>query len=305
MTKEQFLKNLLPPEGKADMVLDTDAYNEVDDQFAIAYMLRSPELNPLAIYAAPFYNSRSSGPEEGMEKSYDEIFRVLNLAERTDMNDKVYKGSREYLKDEKTPVISPAAEHLCETAMNYSPEKPLYVVAIGAITNIASALLLKPEIKENIVVVWLGGNAVGMKKFYEFNMSQDIAAARVVIGSGVPFVQLPCYGVVSGFNISKPELEYWLYDKNPLADYLARATVNEADSYAVGTPWTRIIWDVTAVAWLVNAEDKFMWSDIRERFIPGYDGKYHKCENSATMRYISVIHRDALMKDLIKKLLQN
>ena len=64
MTKEQFFKNLLPPDGNADMVLDTDAYNEVDDQFAIAYMLRSPELNPVAIYAAPFYNSRSSGPEE-------------------------------------------------------------------------------------------------------------------------------------------------------------------------------------------------------------------------------------------------
>lgn len=305
MTKEQFFKNLLPPVGNADMVLDTDAYNEVDDQFAIAYMLRSPELNPVAIYAAPFYNSRSSGPEEGMEKSYDEIFRVLKLAKRTDMNDNVYKGSREYLKDEKTPVISPAAEHLCKTAMNYSPKKPLYVVAIGAITNIASALLLKPEIKENIVVVWLGGNAVGMKKFREFNMSQDIVAARVVIGSGVPFVQLPCYGVVSGFTVSKPELEYWLYDKNPLADYLARATVKEAESYAAGTPWTRVIWDVTAVAWLLNAEDEFMWYDTRERFIPGYDKKYHKCENSVPMCYVNAIHRDALMKDLIKKLLTN
>lgn len=194
MTKEQFLKNLLPPEGNVDVVLDTDTYNEVDDQFAIAYMLNSPELNPVAIYAAPFFNDKSTGPEDGMEKSYDEIFHILKLAGRTDMNDKVYKGAREYLKDEKTPAVSPAAEHLCKIAMNYSPEKPLYVVGIAAITNIASALLMKPEIKENIVVVWLGGHAWHFNDVYEFNMKQDIAAARVVMGSGVPFVQLPCEG---------------------------------------------------------------------------------------------------------------
>ena len=64
MTKEQFLKNLLPPEGNVDVVLDTDTYNEVDDQFAIAYMLNSPELSPVAIYAAPFFNDKSTGPED-------------------------------------------------------------------------------------------------------------------------------------------------------------------------------------------------------------------------------------------------
>lgn len=105
MTKEQFLKNLLPPEGNVDVVLDTDTYNEVDDQFAIAYMLNSPELNPVAIYAAPFFNDKSTGPEDGMEKSYDEIFHILKLAGRTDMNDKVYKGAREYLKDKNTGCI--------------------------------------------------------------------------------------------------------------------------------------------------------------------------------------------------------
>ena len=127
----------------------------------------------------------------------------------------------------------------------------------------------------------------------------------MVIGSGVPFVQLPCYGVVSSFTISKTELEYWLANKNPLADYLVRAAIKEAESYVSGEPWTRVIWDVTAVAWLINHDDNtaFMWSEIRERHIPGYDGKYHKCENTAPMCYVNAIHRDALMKDLIKKLL--
>ena len=103
---------------------------------------------------------------------------------------------------------------MAERAKNYSPENPLYVVAIGAITNIASALLLAPEIAENIVIVWLGGHGQHFEHTREFNMRGDYAAARVVMRSGAPFVQLPCSGVVSSFTISKPELEYWLKGKN-------------------------------------------------------------------------------------------
>ena len=99
MTNEQFFKNLESPQKNVDVVLDTDAFNEVDDQYAIVYMLRSSELNPVAIYAAPFLNGKSESPADGMEKSYNEIFHILKLAGRTDMNDKVYKGAREYLKD--------------------------------------------------------------------------------------------------------------------------------------------------------------------------------------------------------------
>ena len=55
MTKEQYLKNLEVPKGRIDAVLDTDTYNEIDDQFAIGYMLRSEDkINLKAIYAAPF-----------------------------------------------------------------------------------------------------------------------------------------------------------------------------------------------------------------------------------------------------------
>ena len=60
---EELVRRLQPPKGKVDMVLDTDTYNEVDDQFALSYALLSPEkLNVQAIYAAPFYNDRSGGP---------------------------------------------------------------------------------------------------------------------------------------------------------------------------------------------------------------------------------------------------
>ena len=74
MTNEQRIKNLSVPKGMADVVLDTDAYNEIDDQFAITYLLKSKDkLNTKAIYAAPFLNEKSVSPKDGMEKSYDEM----------------------------------------------------------------------------------------------------------------------------------------------------------------------------------------------------------------------------------------
>lgn len=301
MTREQFLKNLQPPKGRVDVVLDTDAYNEIDDQFAIAYLLRSKErLNTVAMYAAPFFNANSSGPADGMRRSYDEILKLLELCGESVP---AYLGSEDYLADEATPQPSPAADDLVERAMRYSPEEPLYVVAIGAITNVASALLMRPEIAENIVVVWLGGHARHWSDTREFNMMQDVAAARVVMRSGAPFVQLPCFGVVSEFRASGADLEKWLMNKNPLADYLARNTIREAESYAAGTPWTRVIWDVTAVAWLLNDGEKFMHSRVLLTVLPGYDDIYEDTPLAHEMCCVYGINRDALMRDLFDKLL--
>jgi inosine-uridine nucleoside N-ribohydrolase len=176
-------------------------------------------------------------------------------------------------------------------------------VAIGAITNIASAILINPRVAENTVVVWLGGHSLEYHDTAEFNMVQDIASARVVYKSGVPYVQLPCFGVVSSFTISKPELEYWLKGKNPLADYLATNTIDEAESYAHGKPWTRVIWDVTAVAWLLNDNNRFMLSSIVKTPLSSYEGIYEDYAEGEDMRYVYYIHRDRLMEDLFAKIL--
>ena len=53
---------------KKNVILDTDAYNEVDDQFCVAYLMKRPEaINLLSINAAPFFNENSTGPADGME----------------------------------------------------------------------------------------------------------------------------------------------------------------------------------------------------------------------------------------------
>lgn len=300
MTNEQRIKNLTVPNHRIDVVLDTDTYNETDDQFAVGYLLKSKEkLNTKAIYAAPFFNENSKSAKDGMEKSYEEILKILDLAnEKVD----VFKGSDNYLPNETTPIISPAACDLVERAKLYSPQNPLYVAVIGAITNIASAILIDPIVAENTVVVWLGGHAHHYPDTKEFNMYQDIAAARVVMQSGVPLVQLPCIGVVSHFRISKPELEFWLKGKNPLADHLVEYTVKVAEGYAKGKSWTRVIWDATTIGWLLDHDGLFTESVIMPTRLPSYDGYYEDTANGFPMRYVYMINRDNLMTDMLKKL---
>ena len=300
LTPEQRLAMLDTPHWPIDVVIDSDTYNEIDDQFAISYALcNQDKLHVQAIYAAPFLNQRSVSPEDGMVKSEAEIRKLLALIgeERA-----VYAGSRQFLPDETTPVVSPAAEDLCRRAMGYSPEKPLYVVGLGAITNIASALLIKPEIAGRIVVVWLGGHALEWEDNYEFNLRQDIAAGRVLYQSGAPLVILPAQQVVSSLSTTGPELERWLRGKNPLCDYLVQNTVDEVKSYAEGRAWSRVIWDVAGIAYLLNEERRLMRSRLMPTPLPGYDHRWHFPEGTPLCRYVYYVSRDDIFSDMFPKL---
>ena len=297
----RLIRRLEKPKGRVDVVIDTDTYNEIDDQYALSYLIKSDEkLDLKAIYAAPFFNEKSTGPADGMEKSYREIINVLTLLEREDLKEHVYRGSTEYLPSETEPVISDAAKDLAERAMDYTEEHPLYVVAIAAITNVASALLLNPDIKNRIVLIWLGGNATNWSDNKEFNLYQDVAGARIVFGCGVPLVQLPCMGVVSAFTTSGPELEYHLRGKNKLCDYLVNVTTTEAAACNGGPVWTRPIWDVTAVAWLLDGD--FEEDCLIHSPIPEYDHRYAFDNNRHFIKYVYHIKRDKLFADLFAKL---
>lgn len=297
----KLLARLQRPEGKVDVVLDTDTYNEIDDQFALSYLIKSDDkLNLKALYAAPFWNGNSENPADGMEKSYQEIHKILKLIGKPEYSEFTYRGSTQYLPDEKTPVISDAANHLAKLAMEYTPEKPLYVVAIGAITNVASAVLINPEIIDRIVLVWLGGTAHHWPHNREFNCFQDVAAIRVLTNCGLAFVQLPCAGVVSSFSTSKGELEMHLRGKNELCDYLIDNTIHAGSTESPYSTWTRVIWDVTAVAWLLD--EKFMDDYLTPTPIFQYDDHYSFDPTRHLMRYVYNINRDALFEDLFRKL---
>ncbi|MCU4802666.1 nucleoside hydrolase [Halobacteria archaeon HArc-gm2] len=243
------LDALTPPAGDVSVVVDTDAYNEIDDQFALAYALSATGLDVEAVYAAPFHNARSSGPGDGMAKSYEEIQCVVDRVGREPANG-VFEGSTEYLGGPSEPVDSPAARDLVERARSHEGDDPLYVVAIGAPTNVASALLRAPEILEDLVVVWLGGTPHDWHTAEEFNLRQDVHASRVLFDSGVPLVHVPCRNVAEHLRVSLPELREYL-DDGALSSYLVEITEAYFEERAgPGPVRSTVQWDVVPVAWL-------------------------------------------------------
>jgi inosine-uridine nucleoside N-ribohydrolase len=300
MTTEQtvnLITALEPPTGKVDMVLDTDTYNEIDDQFALAYAMHSPErLAVKAIYAAPFHNSRSTGPKDGMEKSYDEI---LQLLDRMDVSSEgfVYKGAEQYLQAPDKPVMSAAVKDLVERSKAYDAANRLYVVAIGAITNIASALIADPTLAERTVIVWLGGHALYWPHTREFNLMQDVASANVVFSSGAPVVLVPCYPVASHTVTTVYELEENLGRKNSLSAFLIdRFSGYSTEHFA----YAKEVWDVATIGWLVNPD----WapSHLDHSPIVQTDLRYSIDRRRHFIRVVDQLNRNAMFADMYRKL---
>lgn len=289
------LKASLHDEKVKKIILDTDTYNEIDDQFALAYaMLSKEKVELLSINAAPFLNSRSTSAGDGMEKSYNEIFRIMKLVD-PNANIPVYRGSTAFLTDKSTPVESPACDNIINTVMN--SDELVYIVAIGAITNVASAIIKCPELVNRTVVIWLGGHALHWPNTAEFNLRQDVAAAQVVFDSKIPLVQIPCNGVCTEFLTTIPELEYYLRGKNELCDYL----VDIVSSYTKKPyGWSKVVWDVTAMAALVLPTSLEMVT-IPTPILTN-DCHFAKDDGRHPYIYVRRIRRDPLYADLFAKL---
>ncbi|HUX21364.1 MAG TPA: nucleoside hydrolase [Spirochaetia bacterium] len=245
---EQLLAALAQPDGEASVVFDTDAFNEIDDQYAIAYGALAPNLKIEAVYAAPFHNKRSEGPEDGMEKSHAEVVRLRDMLAGIDkrIDFPVRKGARAFLESDDEPVLSEAVDDLVERAMSRK-EGRLFVVAIAAPTNIASALLAEPRIRDKIVVLWLGGQPYYWHTAWEFNLKQDPAASQILFDSGVPLVHVPCKNVAEHLRTTPGELTHFLHGRNALSEYLYKITTGFMETESM---LSKVIWDVAPVAWL-------------------------------------------------------
>lgn len=236
-----------------------------------------------------------------MEKSFIELKKILSLTE-PNKNYKVCKGSEAFLSDKKTPVMSEAAQNIIDTANSMKGEK-LYVVAIGAITNVASALLIAPEIASKIVVVWLGMNKRDWKNNEEFNLIQDVTAAQVVLESGALFVQVPCMGVTSMFTSTIPELKACLDGKNELCDYLVKSVINNAkiDDETDWFGWSKVIWDVVAIG--IFTKPEAMEFEILNKATLTDDKKWKELSSGEEILAVKYIYRDPVYIDCFNKLI--
>ncbi len=309
MTIEQW-KAWICSEQIKPIILDTDAFNEVDDQFCIAYCMRATDkVRLLSINAAPFLNSNSVSPADGMEKSYNEIFKIMHLVDPK-ANIPAYRGSDAFLTDKSTPIVSPAAENIVNTVMN--SDEPIIIFAIGAITNVASAILMCPEIVDRAAVVWLGGHALDKAHTREFNMRQDIAAAQIVFDSGIALLQVPCAGVCTECPTTLVELEHYIDGKNELCTYLTenvrKASGGWCRHLAKSLPehetfryaCSNIIWDALAAATLIRPEACEIVCIPRP--IITSDCLYAFDKGRAHYLYVSHLNRDLIFGDIFARL---
>ena len=229
------------------VIINTDAKNEADDQYAIVHALLSPTLNVRGLVAAHFGASRS---DRSMAESREEIDRLLDLMNLTGKV-VVADGAAEAIADARTAQDSPGAQLIIQESRLASEQDPLYVAFLGPLTDMASAILLDPEIvRRPVVVIWIGGVGYGGVETYpgiEFNLSNDITAANVVFDSGITIWQVPS-NVYSQVSVSYAELEEKIRGTSALADYLIDQMVEWNATYHPGPIESRSLGDSPAVS---------------------------------------------------------
>lgn len=251
LCRDEILARLEWPEEPVDLVLDTDTFNEIDDQFALVYTLLSPgRINLQAVTAAPFHNDRSSGPGDGMEKSHEEILRILEFMS-VPAEGLAYRGATQWVEETGGPALSDASNKIIELARAHD-ERPLYVAAIGAITNVASALMAAPDIAKNIVVLWLGGHPTHWPNAFEFNMQGDPAASRHVLDCGVPLMLFPCALVAEKLTTTLPEMKAYADGKGRIGSYLYEIFAAYDPERLQRPGGSKVIWDLAPIAWVNN-----------------------------------------------------
>ena len=281
---------------KVNVILDTDTYNECDDQFALAYLLKNQnQFNIEAITVAPYsHNDREETIEETTEKSYNEILKICSWLNFKTEN-KVFKGSIDYVCNGYNKN-NEAVDKIIEIA---TKNKKTYILAIGAITNIALAIKKSPQIINKIEVVWLGGHSFLNKENKEFNFRQDIQAVKEVFESKVKLTIIPCKNVASNLRTSIYELEHFLKGKNELCDYLCQRFYN--DTYH-GIEERRVIWDISVIAYMINKT----WFETEEISCPiiKEDTSYELTENRHKITFVDYLEPNKIYNDLFKRLVE-
>ena len=293
----RIVERLQHPNGPCDVVIDSDTANEIDDQFAIVHALLSEVLNVEAIYAAPFHAewTQTSGPDEGMELSYQEILRVLDKMP-TEFTGPVLRGLAEYMSASDRPMPSEAASDLVVRAMA-DRDGPLYVLALGAVTNVASAILSEPAIVNRIVVIPLGGSPYETGSFADMNFTEDVHAVRVLFDSGVPVVHVVGYVVSEMMRTTEPEMARYVRGRGEIGDYLYGLYRDYVSDFPGRS---KPIWDMAVGAWLMSPD--WTSSHLTPSPIFNEDLRYSFDSTRHPVRVLTRVDRDAVFRDFFEKL---
>ncbi len=297
------MKGFEIPAGKrVRVIITTDAKCEADDPFAIAYALMSPKLDVVGITAVHFskknWMSVAEDPSraDSVYRSLEEIRTILRKM-GLEGSVPVFCGAVGGLADEKTPVPSEAAEFIIREAHRAGP--PLYIINIGAVTDLASAFLMDPGIAEGIeAAVWLGGRKLP-EGGIESNLENDIAAANVLMDSHINLWLIPNSASAS-MRVSFAELLVRVQPYGAIGAYLTANTfaVNERVDWSSGESW--VLWDMAAVAVVLDPHEHQYYVTNAPHIAP--DMRYTAAGRAHPIRVYERIEPRFAMEDFYCKL---
>jgi purine nucleosidase len=171
----------IPPKNeRIRLLIVSDATNEIDDVWAIALAILYPERFDIEGFVGSNYDHTHDGVgPKSIEKSVAEIHTIL---EKAGMKGKypVYAGAHP-MQYEFAPSGSEGVDFIIERAMAGSPENILWIVGLGSATDLASAYLKEPAIKDRVVMFWHARTEQTWPyRAHNYNVKGDMHAARMM-----------------------------------------------------------------------------------------------------------------------------
>ena len=182
---ERTVPEIPPPEESIRVVIDTDARNEIDDQWAIALAILSSERFTIEGFVGSNYDNDPGAGKESVEKSVREIETVLEKAGFAGQWP-IKRGSHP-MQYSNEPSESEGVDFIIERALSGSEEDPLWVIGLGAGTDMASAMLKEEAIVDRVVAFW-HLRTEWPDRCTNFNVYNDVHAGRLLFHSPLPFV---------------------------------------------------------------------------------------------------------------------
>jgi len=232
------------------VILSTDVGNEIDDQWAVLYVLTNPQFNVLGMISAHAPTLPPPSAHYTYRVLVDEVENHMNLQNHPPL----FEGSSLALADTHSPRANAGVDFIVNASRAFSPEHRLDVLTIGAATDVASAILEDPGIANRIRVVAMGFNR-WPDGGDEFNVANDPRAWQVILSSEVPVV-IGSGDVCRAYLALTPAqaqalvadhgpLGAWLWDE--YQDWYYR-NVKPLRKDDLSKPW--IIWDIITAAYV-------------------------------------------------------
>lgn len=278
------------------VILTTDCGTEVDDQWAIAYLLTSPQLEVKGIVTTHAPNLKAPASETSAECAREIAHGYLKSRVP------VFAGSPEPLPKPPRPLMNDGVRFILEMSRGYSRDNRLAVLAIGAATDVASALLADPTLSSRIELISMGFND-WPNDAKEWNVKNDVAAYQVIFDSSVPLTVGSTTVTKQHLRTDIASVREFAAGRGPLAGFLAglfekwvRANTDTAAREAGAKQW--VLWDLVTVAHLLGLTK---WKEV-PRPILNPDISFSHPQTARTIRWITWIDGERVWADLRKQL---